>query len=65
MIYSAEDFKGLRVVGKMASEMLDYIGEFFTAGVSTYDLDRLVAARAKKIGAVCATLGYGGYTKSC
>ncbi|MCL2439825.1 MAG: type I methionyl aminopeptidase [Alphaproteobacteria bacterium] len=64
-IYTERDFDGLRTVGKMVAETLDFITPYVVAGVSTYDIDRLVAEHTKKIGAVSACLGYNGYPKSC
>lgn len=64
-IYDKKDFEGLRVVGELAADTLDYITDFVVAGVSTYDLDKLVAEFTKKHGAICAPLGYIGYPKNC
>ena len=66
MIYNKKDFDGLRDVGRLAADTLDYITDFVVAGVSTYDLDKLIAEFTKKHGAICAPFGYMGYPKhSC
>ena len=40
-IKSAADIAGMRIAGKLASEVIDYITPFVKAGVSTGELDRL------------------------
>ncbi|MBR4316082.1 MAG: type I methionyl aminopeptidase [Alphaproteobacteria bacterium] len=65
MIYSKEDFEGLRVAGRAAAETLDFITDYVCAGISTYDLDKLVAEHTKKQGGICAPLNYCGYPKHC
>ncbi|MDR1009515.1 MAG: type I methionyl aminopeptidase [Rickettsiales bacterium] len=65
MIYSKQDFEGLRIAGRKAAETLDFIAPYVVEGVSTLDLDRLVAEHTKKLGGICACLGFEGYPKSC
>jgi methionyl aminopeptidase len=40
-IKSAEDIAGMRIAGRLGSEVLDYITPFVKAGVTTGELDRL------------------------
>jgi methionyl aminopeptidase len=40
-IKTAEDIAGMRIAGKLASEVLDYITPFVKVGVTTGELDRL------------------------
>ncbi|WP_050462719.1 type I methionyl aminopeptidase [Herbaspirillum autotrophicum] len=40
-IKNAEDIEGMRVAGKLAAEVLDYIAPFVKAGTTTGELDRL------------------------
>ncbi len=40
-IKTAEDIAGMRIAGRLASEVLDYITPFVKAGVSTGELDKL------------------------
>ena len=40
-IKTAEDIEGMRVAGKLAAEVLDYIAPFVKAGTTTGELDRL------------------------
>lgn len=65
MIYNKKDFEGLRKVGKVAAETLDFITDYVVAGISTYDLDKLIAEYTKKQGGICAPLNYCGYPKHC
>jgi methionyl aminopeptidase len=43
-IKSAQEIEKMRVAGRLASEVLDYIGPFVRAGVSTGEIDRLCHA---------------------
>jgi len=49
----------------MAREALDFVAPYVTPGISTFDLDRLVAGFIRAAGGICAPLGYNGYPKSC
>ncbi len=40
-IKNAEDIVGMRVAGRLASEVLDYITPYVKPGVTTNELDRL------------------------
>jgi methionyl aminopeptidase len=63
--YDDKDFEGLRTAGRMAAETLDFITPYVAEGVSTHDLDRLVAENTRHQGGICATLNFHGYPKSC
>ena len=41
-IKTPEDIEGLRVAGRLASELLDYITPFVKPGVTTGELDELL-----------------------
>jgi len=62
ILKSAEQIAKMRVAGRLASEVLDMIGEHVRAGVTTAELDRLchrwIVDRQR---AIPATLGYKGY----
>ncbi len=54
-----EEIKGMRVAGRLASEVLDYITPFVVAGVSTGELDRLCHEYMVNVqGTVPAPLNY-------
>ena len=65
MIYNKKDFEGLRKAGQAAAKTLDFITDYVCAGISTLDLDKLVAEHTKKQGGICAPLNYCGYPKHC
>lgn len=63
-LHTPEDFVGMRAAGRLAAETLDFITPHVVVGVTTGELDRLMHDFMAQHGAVPATLGYRGYTKS-
>lgn len=63
-IHSEEDFAGMRVAGKLAAEILDYITPFVKPGVTTEYLDKLCHDKIIANNAIPAPLGYKGFPKS-
>jgi methionyl aminopeptidase len=63
-LHDPEDFEGMRRAGRLAAECLDMVAAHVKPGVSTGELDRLCHDFLVERGAVPATLGYRGYTKS-
>lgn len=63
-LHGADGFAGMRAAGKLAAEILDYITPFVVPGAVTDDIDKLCHDYMIQHGAVPATLGYKGYTKS-
>jgi len=64
-IKTAEDIEGMRVAGRLGSEVLDYIAPFVKAGVTTGELDRLCHEYMVNVqGTIPAPLNYcpPGYT---
>ena len=64
-LYGAEGFEGMRAAGRLAAEILDALVPHVVPGVTTQDIDDIVYRLTREAGAVPATLGYRGYTKSC
>ena len=64
-LYGAEGFEGMRSAGRLAAEILDALVPHVVPGVTTQDIDDIVYRLTREAGAVPATLGYRGYTKSC
>jgi methionyl aminopeptidase len=64
VIKSQKDIVKMRNAGKLASQVLDYIGPFVKAGVTTLYLNDLCEKFTKKHGAVSAPLNYHGFPKS-
>ena len=50
--------EGMRVAGRLASEVLDYLTPHIKPGITTKEIDRLAAECMKKQGTISATLGY-------
>ena len=63
-LHGPEDFEGMRKAGRLAAECLDMITPHVVPGVTTEALDRICHDFMMDHGAVPATLGYRGYTKS-
>lgn len=63
-LHAPEDFEGARRAGRLAAECLDMIGPHVRAGITTDELDQLCHDFVVERGAIPATLGYRGYTKS-
>ena len=63
-IKDAEGIAGMRVAGRLAAELLDYLAPFVTPGMTTNELDRLAEAHTTQVlGAISAPLNYapGGH----
>lgn len=59
VIKTAEEIAGMRLAGRLASEVLDYIAPHVKAGVTTGELDRLCHALMRDVqGSVPAPLNY-------
>src|SRR5260221_1243572 len=63
-LHGAEGFEGMRRAGRLAAEILDALAPHVVPGVSTQELDDIVHKMTLDAGALPATLGYRGYTKS-
>jgi methionyl aminopeptidase len=64
-LHGPEGFAGMRAAGRLAAEILDSLMPHVVPGVTTQELDDIVRTMTLAAGAVPATLGYRGYTKSC
>ncbi len=63
-IHKPEDFEKMRVSGKLAASVLDFITDYVKPGVTTLELNDLCHDMIIKNGAIPAPLGYRGYPKS-
>ena len=63
-IYNEEDYKGLRIAGRLAARTLDYITDYVKEGVSTLALNDLCDEFIRTNGGISACIGYRGYPKS-
>src|SRR5919112_6670596 len=64
-LHGPEAFEGMHHAGRLAAETLDALVPHVVPGVTTGELDDIVFAETRARGAIPATLGYRGYTKSC
>jgi methionyl aminopeptidase len=64
-LHGPEGFAGMRRAGALAASILDALATYIVPGITTADIDALVQRMTLDAGAVPATLGYRGYTKSC
>jgi methionyl aminopeptidase len=63
-LYGADAFAGMHRAGRLVAACLDEINPMIRPGVSTEEIDNFVYTFAMDHGAMPATLGYKGYTKS-
>ncbi|MBA4411181.1 MAG: type I methionyl aminopeptidase [Bacteroidota bacterium] len=65
IIKTPEQIEGIRKSCKLAGQTLEYIAPFVKEGASTGLLDQKIEAFIRENGAIPATMGYGGFPKSC
>ena len=63
-IHKSEDFAKMRIAGKLAAEILDYITPFVEVGVTTDYLNDLCHKKIIDNNAIPAPLNYRGFPKS-
>ena len=59
-----DNIKKLKKACKISADVLQYAGEQINAGMSTYDLDKLIHDYIIAAGAKPSFLGYGGFKGS-
>ncbi len=64
LIKTKEQIEGIRKACKINTMVLDKVASEIRAGMSTEDIDKIVAAETKRLGGVCSCLGYEGFPKS-
>lgn len=64
MIKNPEQIQGIRDSAKINCAVLDAVAEKICIGMSTEDIDRIVAETTKAMGGIPAPLNYEGYPKS-
>jgi methionyl aminopeptidase len=62
-IYAPKDFKRLRIAGDLVARCFDHVAPHVKPGVSTGELDRIVAGFLKSEGARSSCFGFQGYPK--
>jgi methionyl aminopeptidase len=63
-LHGPSAFEGMRKAGRLAAEILDALVPHVVPGAVTEELDEMIREQMLQAGAVPATLGYRGYTKS-
>lgn len=64
LLHGEESFQAMRLAGRLAADLLDYITPFVVPGARTGDLDDLCDAFTRERGGVSAPMGYRGYPRS-
>jgi methionyl aminopeptidase len=64
-LHGPEAFEGMRRAGQLAASILDALVPHVVPGVTTGEIDAIVQRMMLEGGAVPATLGYRGFTRSC
>ncbi|MEE1110611.1 MAG: type I methionyl aminopeptidase [Alphaproteobacteria bacterium] len=62
-VYAPKDFKRLRMAGDIVARCFDFISPYIKAGISTGEIDTMVAQFLKENGARSSDLGYHGYPR--
>lgn len=63
-LHTPEDFESMRKAGRLAAEVLDFIGDHVQPGVTTDHLNTLCHDMITERGAIPAPLNYRGFPKS-
>lgn len=64
LLKTKQQIEGIRESSKRNIELLDFIGNYAVAGVTTGELDRMISWKTKELGGIAAPLNYNGYPKS-
>jgi methionyl aminopeptidase len=64
-LYDEAGFQGMRDAGQLTARALDAVAEIIKPGVTTNEIDEFIYQFGADAGAIPATLGYRGYTRSC
>ena len=65
LIRTPEEMDGIRKAVKLNTAVLDLVQENIRVGMSTLEIDNLVADFTEKNGGICAPLNYEGFPKHC
>ena len=65
MLRNIDELNGMREAGRLASEVLEMIGDFVKPGISTAELDKICYDYIVNVqNAIPANVGYKGYEKT-
>lgn len=65
LIRTPEEIAGIRKAGQLNTAVLDHVAGNIHEGMTTEDIDRLVADFTAQHGGICAPLNYEGFPKHC
>ncbi|MCH4193543.1 MAG: methionyl aminopeptidase [Butyrivibrio sp.] len=65
LLKTPEQIQGIRESAKINIACLDLVASKIHAGMSTEEIDRLVAEKTAEMGGICATMNYEGFPKNC
>ena len=65
LIKTPEQIEGIRRAGEINTAILDMLEEQIRVGMTTGEIDRLVADFTERHGAICAPLNYEGFPRHC
>ena len=63
MIKTASQIEGIREAGKINTMVLDEVARRISVGMTTEEIDEIVAAKTKELGGIYAPLHYEGFPK--
>nr|WP_330376317.1 methionyl aminopeptidase [Butyrivibrio sp. AE3004] len=64
LLKTEKDIEGIKASARINMACLDEVGDRIKAGMSTQDIDDIVADVTRKMGGICAPLNYEGFPKS-
>ncbi len=64
LIKSEEQIKGIREACRINTLVLDKVASVIKTGMTTAEIDDIVAEETKRLGGICSCLGYEGFPKS-
>jgi methionyl aminopeptidase len=65
LILSQEQINGIRESAKVSVAIMDELDTIIKEGITTQEIDDLVAKRTKEAGGICAPYHYEGFPKHC
>lgn len=65
LILSPEQIDGIRKSAAVSVAIMDELDTYIKEGISSLDIDNLVAKRTKEAGGICAPFNYEGFPKHC
>lgn len=65
LILSPEQIQGVRDSAKVSVHIMDEVDKIVEEGITTLEIDELVAKLTKEAGGICAPFNYEGFPKHC